>query len=67
MKVRLKINGMDRGLIEVEDGITGTELARRHKALPPVTLMKINGRFTPLPEKIKDGDEVELIVTSSSG
>jgi sulfur carrier protein ThiS len=61
------INGKDIGEIEVREGITGTELAREYNAPPPVTLMKINGRFTPLPEILKEGYEVEFIVTSSSG
>jgi sulfur carrier protein ThiS len=67
MKVKLKINGKDYGDVEVNDGISGTELAREYNAPPPVTLMKLSGRFVPLPEKLKEGDEVELIITSSSG
>ena len=67
MKLRLKINGKDYGEIEVKEGITGRELAREYGAPPPVTLMKLNGAFTPLPERLKEGDEVEFIVTSSSG
>ena len=67
VKLRLKINGKDYGEIEVKDGTTGTELAREYGASPPVTLMKLNGAFTPLPERLKEGDEVEFIVASSSG
>ena len=67
MKIHLKIDRRDYGVVEVKDGITGTELARQYGASPPVTLMKVNGRFKPLPERIQEGDDVELIVTSSSG
>ncbi len=67
MKIRLKINERNYGTVDVESGTSGTELCREYGAPPPVTLMKRNGKFTPLPEKLKEGDEVELIMTSSSG
>lgn len=67
MRITLRISGKEPRDIEVEEGISGTELARRFGALPPVTLMRLNGKFTPLPERLKDGDDVELILTSSSG
>ncbi len=67
MKIRLKINEKDCGMVEIEDGMTGLELSRKFGAPPPVTLMKVNGRFVPLPERLKEHDDVVLIVTSSSG
>ena len=67
MKISLKIDGKNYGTVDVKDGISGTELCREFGAPPPVTLMKRNGKFTPLPEKLKEGDEVVLIMTSSSG
>lgn len=67
MKIALKINERNYGMVDVKESISGTELCREFGAPPPVTLMKLNGKFTPLPEKLKEDDEVELIMTSSSG
>lgn len=61
------INGRNHGTVDVREGISGTELCREFGARPPVTLMKRNGKFTPLPEKLEEGDYIELMVTSSSG
>lgn len=67
MKIFLNVNGKEIGEINIKNGVTGLELARERGFSPPVTLMKVNGKFVPLPEKIKEGDRVEFIVTSSSG
>ena len=67
MKVHLIVNGEERGIIELPDDSTGNSLAKSIGAPLPVTIMKLNGRFAPLPERLKDGDEVELFITSSSG
>ena len=67
MRITLMISGEEARDIEVENRISGVELARRFGAPPPITLMKLNGKFAPLPEALKDGDEVEFILTSSSG
>ncbi len=67
MKIHLIVNGEDRGTVKIEDGSTGNSLAKGLRAPLPVTIMKLNGKFTPLPEELHDGDEVELFITSSSG
>ncbi len=67
MKIRLRINEKDYGIVEIEEGMTGLELSRKFGAPPPVTLIKVNGKFVPMPERLKEHDDVVLIVTSSSG
>ena len=67
MKVHLTVNGEERGTIEVPEDSTGNSLAKSIGAPLPVTILKVNGRFTPLPERLKEGDRVELFITSSSG
>ncbi len=67
MKIHLIVNGEDWGTVEIPDGSTGNSLAKEIAAPIPVTLMKVNGRFTPLPSELNEGDEVELFITSSSG
>ena len=67
MKIHLIVNGDDRGFMDLEDGTTGRTLAKTLGAPLPATIMKLNGRFSPLPSELKDGDEVEIFITSSSG
>jgi sulfur carrier protein ThiS len=67
MKIHLIVNGDDRGFMDLEDGTTGRTLVKGLGAPLPVTIMKLNGRFSPLPSELKDGDEVEIFITSSSG
>ena len=67
MKIHLIVNGRNKGDVDIEPGSTGNSLAKEMGAPPPVTRMKLNGRFTPLPSEIREGDEVEIFITSSCG
>jgi len=65
MQVTLKFSSRIRKI--TSDVKTIEELLKKLKINTQSVLVKRNGRFVPVEDKIKDGDELEIIEITSSG